>query len=207
MHPRDKTPGEPPEAKFVQFTHRSIDYLSDSAALFANTVDMQDENSVAQFFAKIASTPAIHALLPLFAKGTTFSAILRMCNTLAAAATGPQPDHAEDSTAVHAPGDAPYLRAARSPPRPVSRLPFLGRPDSVTPPAATTRITCDLSSRLHRTSCQLCGYDRKSFVKVQSARRLADPAQFRRALSLGGGSRPVRSHSLNRPPRDLYLRR
>ncbi len=50
---RYETPEEPPGAKFVQFAHRTIDYMSDIAALFADTVDMQDENSVSQFVANI----------------------------------------------------------------------------------------------------------------------------------------------------------
>ncbi len=81
---------DPPESKFVQFMHKTVDYLAETASIFDRSVNLKDEAAVAKFVTNLAKGTAAQAFLPVFAQGTTFASVLRLCNTLSAAASAAQ---------------------------------------------------------------------------------------------------------------------
>ncbi len=76
-----------PESKFVQFMHKTVDYLAETASIFDRSVNLKDEAVVAKFVTTLAKGTAAQAFLPMFAQGTTFASVLRLCNALFAAAS------------------------------------------------------------------------------------------------------------------------
>ncbi len=81
---QEETPGLPSDTMIVEFLHETIDYLSDTAEVFAAATSCPDDDSLAILLSNLVARPAVVSVLLLFAQGTDFATLLRVLNTLSA---------------------------------------------------------------------------------------------------------------------------
>ena len=159
---------------------------------------------LADLWQRSSKRPSGRSLAPLFANGTNFATTLRVLNTLSFQATKmmhPNTDSDANANtltsaqvgnnaqagpaAPNAP--APYLQAARSAPRPISRLAAIVPHQQAPPPIATDMpLAPKFVQHVSRTAARMMGYESKRFMRVKADRPLNGPAQFRNALNIGG---------------------